>query len=354
MTTLAADESQDSLEDLVLSIERETGLCFPEVHHDTILKAARLHCRQLGLAPDCYASILQTDSEEKARFLDDIMIGETYFFRDEKQFAALASFVLPQLFREVLRLRIWSVTCATGEEALSLLALLEEVKATLGSAGSWTLLASDINRNALEALRRGVYSLSSFRTDGRRWHDLLRRLGERQEGVWVLRPGVLDQVTIQHVNVLSGQLPAAASMDLIFFRNTLVYMKQEQKDCIVGRLVGTLRPGGFLFLASPEVPTVRHAELEVLERDGAFFYRKRTAAAPAVAKPATSRVGPRQPPAGSAPGPGTVAASVQPASQSASRPARLRVPGTRQLSQAELRSALQLASESLSKPLPPW
>jgi len=262
-----------SFDNLVKSIEQETGLCFPEVHHDTILKAARKHCAALGLAPEDYSNILQNDSEEKSRFLDDIMIGETYFFRDEKHFAALADWVLPQLFAAQSHLNIWSATCASGEEAISLIAVLDEVKARLACKCEYNIMATDINRSALKVLHEGIYTLGSFRTDGKRWHGLLDGCGFFRADSWVCKPEILERIQVRHLNLLTGNLPKGP-MDLIFFRNTLVYMKQEQKELIIKRIVELLRPGGFLFLASPEVPSIRHAKLKVLEREGTFFFQR--------------------------------------------------------------------------------
>ena len=76
------------------------------------------------------------------------------------------------------------------------------------------------------------------------------------------------------INVLSSELFPSDSLDVVFFRNTLVYMPQTQKDRAIDRITHTLRPGGYLFLASPEIPTVRHPLLEVLERRGGFFFRR--------------------------------------------------------------------------------
>ena len=87
------------LDRIVAWIEAETGLCFPEVHHQTIRKAAHARSGELGLEGEAYETLLRRDEDEKARFFSEIMIGETYFFRDEKQFVILGSDILPELMR---------------------------------------------------------------------------------------------------------------------------------------------------------------------------------------------------------------------------------------------------------------
>ena len=61
-------------------------------------------------------------------------------------------------------------------------------------------------------------------------------------------------------------------------------MQQEQKDRVVSRIARTIRPGGYLFLASPEVPTVRDPLLETVEGNGGFYFRRLSATAISAAK----------------------------------------------------------------------
>src|SRR5829696_3234985 len=61
-----------------------------------------------------------------------ITVGETYFFRNQAQFDALRSHVLPALIHErremgLRHLRFWCAGCATGEEPYSLAILLREL-----------------------------------------------------------------------------------------------------------------------------------------------------------------------------------------------------------------------------------
>jgi len=260
-------------------IEAETGLSFPEVHHDTILATAERRAGLLGLSADDFQSLLRRDSAEKTLFFNEIVIGETYFFRDERQFSALVSTVLPALIRERGKLRLWSASCATGEEAVSLAATTAHVlnPASTGfvrAAAGFSVLATDINENALARLASGRFPASSFRTDGRIWHGLLESCGQMEGADWRASAGFLRTMEIRHLNLLSGTMPDPESMDVVFFRNTLVYMRQEQKLRVVGRIVATIKTGGCLFLSSPEVPTVRHARLAVEEDSGCYFFRK--------------------------------------------------------------------------------
>ncbi|MCB0148712.1 MAG: hypothetical protein KDE01_13805, partial [Caldilineaceae bacterium] len=97
-------------------------------------------------------------------FISHLTIGETHFFRNQPQFAALATRILPELIerrRHEKRLRIWSAACATGEEPYSLAILLD----TLLPGDDWdvSILATDIDQQALTRAAQGVYGTWSFR-----------------------------------------------------------------------------------------------------------------------------------------------------------------------------------------------
>ncbi|MEI6386093.1 MAG: CheR family methyltransferase [Spirochaetota bacterium] len=255
-------------------IEDETGNRFPETHGGTILRAAETRCRELGVDHAELRGRLVFDEEARKGFLDGVMIGETYFFRDSRQFGILMSFILPALIAERRPLQLWSASCSTGEEAISLVAAVEGARTGASAPVDYSVLGTDINEGSLARLRAGSYGQGSFREDGMEYHALLEVLGERIGEEWQASPACLERITTRRLNLLSGALTPPDSMDVIFCRNTLLYMKPERKQQALDRLVSALRPGGFLFLASPEVPTMRHPGLETVERGGGFFFQK--------------------------------------------------------------------------------
>src|SRR5262245_4267202 len=101
------------------------GLHFPEERWRELANGIQAATREFGL-PDtesgarCLLStpMSQAQVEILAR---DLTIGETYFFREPRSFAAIEEFVLRPLIRarreSGRNLRIWSAGCCTGEEA---------------------------------------------------------------------------------------------------------------------------------------------------------------------------------------------------------------------------------------------
>jgi len=96
-----------------------------------------------------------------------LTIGETYFFRDSGTFQALEEHILPELIRQRRgknqQFRIWSAACATGEEPYSVAILLQKLIVNL-DGWNISILATDINPQAIKKARLGIYNNWSFRS----------------------------------------------------------------------------------------------------------------------------------------------------------------------------------------------
>jgi chemotaxis methyl-accepting protein methylase len=98
-----------------------------------------------------------TDEHSPAwqRLIYALTIGETYFLRDSSHFNILRENILPRMLlqrrqQNDLRLNIWVVGCATGEEAYSIATTLTEHVPDL-SAWRINLYATDINQRAIDS-----------------------------------------------------------------------------------------------------------------------------------------------------------------------------------------------------------
>ena len=115
--------------------------------------------------------MLDSDKNEYSKFVDIVTINETYFFREEKHFTLLNDIIFPELASKQKQLNIWSASCSSGEEAISLYLSAQNF---FREAGNFTVHGSDINTEVLEIFRRGVYKNNSFREDGSSFHNLLK------------------------------------------------------------------------------------------------------------------------------------------------------------------------------------
>ena len=110
-----------------------------------------------------YVKFLQQTPIEVEALFRDLLIGVTNFFRDPPAFKALEAEVIPKLFADKPAggtLRVWVPGCSTGEEAYSIAILLAERQATLKQAFQIQVFATDIDSQAIDVARIGLYPAS--------------------------------------------------------------------------------------------------------------------------------------------------------------------------------------------------
>jgi chemotaxis protein methyltransferase CheR len=258
-------------------------------------------------------------------FVGDLTIGETHFFRNRPQFEALERHILPELIerrRASRRLRVWSAACSTGEEPYSLAILLERL---LPDRASWDvrILATDINRAALERARRGQYSAWSFREVP---DDVAGAFFVRRGASLELTGRIREAVSFSWLNLAGDHWPSAAThtldLDLILCRNVLIYFGDELSRQVAGRLHGALSAGGWLLVAPAELSQTIFGDFTVTNLNGAVVYRKPpTPSFPATPGPPPGRRSrSSRPPASCAPAPRAPAPRAPAPGPSAPRP----------------------------------
>lgn len=218
----------------------------------------------LGLgAAELLERLRAADGAAIAALVEHSVVGETYFYRHPEQFAALQR----HLFGRPGPLRIWCAGCATGEEPYSMaVALLEGGRAGAGDR----ILATDISERALERARRGAYGAWSLR---RLPAELLARHFVGEGETRAVAPPVREMVSFAHHNLVA-EPPPAGPFDLVACRNVLIYFAPAPAAEVLARLLGTVRPGGFLALGPVELSLAASLAVERVEAFGATLLRR--------------------------------------------------------------------------------
>lgn len=81
-----------------------------------------------------------------------VTVNTTELFRDTQVWLALRSEILPKLAQKPV-IRIWHSGCSTGQEVYSMAILLSE----MGLLDKTELYATDLNTDAIDAAKKGVY-----------------------------------------------------------------------------------------------------------------------------------------------------------------------------------------------------
>jgi chemotaxis protein methyltransferase WspC len=251
-----------------------------------------LHARMTALElqrEEDYARLLHQSTEEQEALIEEVVVPESWFFRDEIPFTTFRTHV-SELWRDRpgrFPLRALSIPCASGEEPYSIAIIARE----LGLLPSNVIIdAVDVSAQALERAARGIYRVNAFRGDNLAFRDRYFRV--HPQG-YELSPEIRTCVRFMHGNLLDPSLRAdEPPYDVIFCRNLLIYLDSSARRRALDTLDRLLALEGMLFLGHADSLGESESRFEVIGDRGGFACRRASPKATcAVAKhPATPRV----------------------------------------------------------------
>lgn len=222
--------------------------------------ARRVHRRLREHSCSSYLELLRDPVHGRAELnalVEEITIGETYFFRHQEHFDALRDIVLPDLIHRnaaTRRIRIWCAGCAEGCEPYSLSILLKKELGHLLIGWDVTILGTDINRQYLATACEGEFERWSLRATS---EELRRRCFVERDKKWILAPEYRAGVSFRFHNLAEDPLIDPGPFDLIVCRNVMIYFGLELMGTIVNRFHEALAKGGWL-LVGPSEPNMTH------------------------------------------------------------------------------------------------
>jgi two-component system CheB/CheR fusion protein len=242
---------QQSLTQIITYLRLQNGHDFSGYKRSTLLRriARRMQLTQIDDLSG-YLARLRQDEMEVSALYRDLLIHVTEFFRDSEAWRYLQEQVVPRLFtgkNENDSVRVWTVGCATGEEAYGIAILLLEYAAKLDKPPHIQVFASDLGKYVLDFAREGVYP-EAIAADVS--EERLQRFFIQDNNHYAVRPEVREHVLFAAHNLL--QDPPFSKLDLVICRNLLIYLQRPVQERVYDSFYYALQPNGFLFLGSAE------------------------------------------------------------------------------------------------------
>jgi len=265
-------------------IQKKTGLCLSAGKVED-LKSILAQLRDLSSCEsfDQLYSLINSSSPKAEAILRHLIslvaTGETYFFRVPSHFKIIREIIIPEIIsrhREDRKIRIWSAGCSSGEEVYSLAILLEEA---LPDHAFWDvlILGTDINREALDKAKKGIYRRWSFREVP---IEVVRENFLHRDNKYVIKKKFKDMVTFKPLNLVETAYPSfltdTANMDLILCRNVTIYFNTEIIKQAVGRFYQSLVEDGFLLVGPAEYSAEIYSDFITRVFPDSIVYQKRT------------------------------------------------------------------------------
>ena len=223
---------------------------------------------------DAYLALLLAEFNEFQALVEELVVPETWFFRDAQPFLCLRQFARQQGLQTSGRpLRVLSIPCSTGEETYSQAIVLFD----LGLRRSQCLVDGvDISQRSLDRAARGVYDAHSFREREDEWRELRDCYVRRQDAGWRVIDEIRELVRFRRANLVEPLfLPDEAPYDIIFCRNLFIYLDQEGRNRALAHLRRLLLPDGLLYVGHSEGSVLAGSDFITSDSEFPFAFRLR-------------------------------------------------------------------------------
>ncbi len=248
-----AELDQVALEGIAELLRSSIGLSSASVGRRTLEQAVQHRMKEVSV-PDArsYLWKLQSEPRELQSFVDEIVVPESWFFREVTPFECLRLFCRARLAEGPGRkkLRLLSVPCSRGEEPYSMAMTLLDMGVL---PEQFEIVGCDVSSGSLDVAKRGLYRTLAFRERTETTERLERKHfhdegGERRLDASVRALVHFRRENLSAVDFLKGEAP----FDVVFCRNLLIYLTEEARKIALSHLGRLLAPGGLLYFGHSE------------------------------------------------------------------------------------------------------
>jgi len=241
---------------LLDKIMRNRNIDFSQYRQQILKRRIRHRLHLAGCATYWdYILLLNRDPQEYDHIIESLTIKVSEFFRNPTVFQVLGDEIIPEIVsqkqaRGAKTIRAWSCGAAFGQEAYSMAILFCEALGRKLDGFDIRVLATDIDKNALEEAHWGSYDKTALR---KMKTHLLFKYFTRLQDRYVVSDRARSLVTFMHHDIVSGS--PQSGMDLVLCRNLLIYFQKELQEKTLCNIHSALKPDGFLVLGNTETIT---------------------------------------------------------------------------------------------------
>lgn len=257
-------------------LEERTGIQLANSQRTLIESQLSMRMRELGVVDydEYYQQVSKGVSGqlEWSVLVDRIAIKETSFFRHRPSFELVRHYVQQKINNQRLdnSFDVWSVGCASGEEAWSLAMVVNDCFELAALEPYYGITGLDISLSALARARTGNYperKLAGVKPD-----EMQRYFQKAADARYEIVSKLRDRVCFSHANIIRANSLPAVRVDVIFCQNVLVYFRRWLRRDILNVFAERLKPGGLLVIGTGEVTDWEHPGMRRFTRDDVQAY----------------------------------------------------------------------------------
>ena len=259
-------------------LEKRTGISLAESRKSFLLTSLSTRMRELGY--NCYDEYFQylikgrRGAVEWEILVDRLTVHESRFYRDERALSLIHDHYLPEQYIAVesKNINVWSLGCATGEEAYTLAMLIDGFMLGHNLNSHYSITATDISSASLSSAREGIYHTNRLKNVSAK---LLNQFFTREdENHYRIIESLRERVCFARLNILHLSRAQLGMMDLIYCQNVLIYFKRRYRHMILDHIVKHLQLGGLLILGAGEISGWKHKDMEAVNYSGTLAFKR--------------------------------------------------------------------------------
>lgn len=269
-------EDEKALSRILNQINRVTGFDARQYQAPTLKR--RLERRLLATKSKSfkeYLALLKKDPSESHKFLDDLSINVSDFFRDRRIFITLKEKILPNLLKEISvnngkGIRIWSIGCAKGQEPYSLAIILKDTMENEKKELNISIHATDINEALLKHASKGFYQKKEMKNVPKKYLD--KYFAKMNKNEFQTKENIRKLIKFRQHNIISEDI--LGKFHLILCRNLFIFFTPELQKKTFNKIHSSLKKDGILVLGTAETPKDGNLFRNLSSRD--HIYQKIT------------------------------------------------------------------------------
>ncbi len=209
---------------------------------------------------------------EWSQLVDRLTVHETSFFRHQPSFDLVAEDIQAHIndSDEVLKYKMWSVSCATGEEAYSLALVAHHLCQQTDKKCYYGVTATDVSSPAIALAKQGIYGTDKKTQINTMYHPYLTELNKE---MFTLSAKIKRRMAFGVFNLLDVKRPSQVKYDLIYCQHVLMYFERDVRRQILDGLVTYLNRDGLLILGQTEINAWSHPAMQRVEKGRTLAFR---------------------------------------------------------------------------------
>lgn len=232
--------------------------------------------REIGYtAYDKYWEYINSGIEgnlEWSQLVDRLTVHETSFFRHQPSFDLVSEDLQRKihLSQDTLKYKMWSVSCATGEEAYSLAMLAANACKNSETKTYFGVTATDVSSPAVALAKQAIYSVDKLRNIGSEYRNNIEQLNNE---MFTIKDSIKKRMAFGVFNLLDVNRPSNIKYDVIYIQNVLMYFEKKVREQILSGLVAYLNHDGLLVLGQTEINSWSHPKMIRVNKNRTLAFR---------------------------------------------------------------------------------